>query len=664
MQEWYKNNYRRHLCDMHIDDWDESFLSDFSPEAYFKNLKTANITAPMIYFQAHTGYCYYPTATGYVHKAFQKDPGKMRRLVEHCHQSGMAVIGYYSLDFNTWAHDTHPQWRMLQKNGKSMRENEHSRYGLCCPNNPDYRNFVFTQIKEMLEYFSVEGMFYDMLFWPHVCWCPDCQRRWADEVGGGMPTAIEGEPWEHLLAVRRRWMGEWAQTVTDFTKALRPEITVEHNFASAISHGAEASIGDGVSDACDYTGGDLYGGFPEQSFTCKYYRSVSCNQPFEYMTCRCDPNLQKHTITKPEHQVELAVMLTCAHHGATLMIDAIDPVGTMDARVYETLGRVFAKEIPYEDYFRGNLLADVGVMYHLPSKAARRQQSFTHHHAALQASKTLTSHHIPYGVVTYKNIHNLSGYQVILAPLVHSLSADERNALIAYVRNGGNLYLSGAEDTELVYALLGADVAGFTEHTVTYLAPTIAKEALFEGFNIAYPLPFDLCVPVLQNLAPDAQILAYVKLPYTTQNNERFASIHSNPPGLMTSIPAVAYRELGKGRVLFSAMPIEKESVGVYGKIFMNLLHFLKLTPGLSSTAPAPVELVTFDDHASRMVGTVNLDPCSVVAPFSISMAWKRHPQQIRRVSSGEVIPYALDNGILRFQTVTLDIFDLYVITR
>ena len=460
MQPWYKEKYRRHLCDMHIDDWDDTFLAEFSPESYFANLKAANINAPMVYFQSHAGYCYYPTKTGYVHKAFREEPDTIRRLVELCRRDGMAVIGYYSLNFNTWAHDRFPAWRMVQENGRSRRENEHSRYGLCCPNNAEYRAFVCAQIKEMLEYFGVEGMFYDMPFWPHVCHCPACRKRWREEEGGSIPTETEGEAWERLLAARRRWMGEWAQAVTDCTKALRPDISVEQNFAAAISHGAEVSVGDEISEACDYTGGDLYGGFPEQSFTCKYYRSASRNQPFEYMTCRCDPNLQKHTITKPERQLELAVMLTCAHHGATLMIDAIDPAGTLDARVYQLLGRVFAKEIPFEPYLTGDMLADVGVMYHLPSKAARHGHSFTHHHAALQASKTLSSRHIPYGVVTYRSFPDLSNYPVIIAPLVHSLSQDERGALVDYVRNGGKLYLSGAEDNELVRSLLGAEVAG------------------------------------------------------------------------------------------------------------------------------------------------------------------------------------------------------------
>ena len=64
---WYKNAYRRHLCDMHLTDWDDSFFSEFSPEQYVENLKLAKVQNAMIYFQSHVGLCYYPTECGVMH---------------------------------------------------------------------------------------------------------------------------------------------------------------------------------------------------------------------------------------------------------------------------------------------------------------------------------------------------------------------------------------------------------------------------------------------------------------------------------------------------------------------------------------------------------------------------------------------------------------------
>ena len=53
------------------------------------------------------------------------------------------------------------------------------RYGLCCPNCMEYREFVYKQIDEMLEYFTLDGFFFDMPFWSKLCHCDACKKRWA-----------------------------------------------------------------------------------------------------------------------------------------------------------------------------------------------------------------------------------------------------------------------------------------------------------------------------------------------------------------------------------------------------------------------------------------------------------------------------------------------------
>lgn len=124
-------------------------------------------------------------------------------------------------------------------------------------------------------------------------------------------------------------MGEFARFVTDYTKAKMPGVSVEHNYANAVAaDSADIGSTELVNDACDYTGGDLYGDLYDHSFTAKYYRGVTRNPPFEYMTVRCDKKLSAHTVTKTEAALSLEVLLTAAHHGASLVIDAVDPVGT------------------------------------------------------------------------------------------------------------------------------------------------------------------------------------------------------------------------------------------------------------------------------------------------------------------------------------------------
>lgn len=82
---WYSNFYRRHLIDMHIEDWDDSFLSKFSPDEYYENLKIARVQVPMIYLQSHVGHCYWPTKTGHMHSAFKGREDMMKKLFDLYH---------------------------------------------------------------------------------------------------------------------------------------------------------------------------------------------------------------------------------------------------------------------------------------------------------------------------------------------------------------------------------------------------------------------------------------------------------------------------------------------------------------------------------------------------------------------------------------------------
>lgn len=160
---WYENVFRRHLCDMHIDDWNEEFLSRFSPEKYLENLKMAKIQNAMLYFQSHVGLCYYPTACGKMHSAFSGRENMMKNLADMCKADGINVTGYYSLVYNNWAYDTHPEWRMITEKGIPFPEEKRdtalecargkhvNRYKFCCPNNLDYREFTAKQIEEIAD---------------------------------------------------------------------------------------------------------------------------------------------------------------------------------------------------------------------------------------------------------------------------------------------------------------------------------------------------------------------------------------------------------------------------------------------------------------------------------------------------------------------------------
>lgn len=630
MKKWYVNAYRRHLLDMHIEDWNDEFLSKFDEKEYFANLKRAKIQGAMIYLQSHVGLCNFPTRVCKQHNAFVGRENKIKNLINLCHENGISVVAYYSLIYNNWAEINHPEWRMIEPNGKTSRENG-GRYGLVCPNNIEYRKFVVEQIKELKEFSDYEGVFYDMPFWPVACRCDACKARWAKEVGGDIPEYDPNSKiWKTYMKKLQTWMVDFVKFVVDETKKVMPEVSIEFNNAGIVAFPWTAGSSEGISDLADYAGGDLYGDLFSHSFTCKYYYEATPNQPFEYMNSRCN-NLQEHTVSKSRELLTTEISITRAHHGATFIIDAINPNGKMDARVYEMIGEIFEKEIPMEEYNRGKLIADVGVFFDSKSLFSSAGYSFNNRDCAKGAVKALTKQHVPVTVISNGHLGALSRFKCVIAPALQDVENPEVERLINYVKEGGKLLIDGTSDPRLIEGLLGGKIDGFVGATFTYCAPVKEYENLLGGFNAEFPFPCQYKLPVL-NGVENCEVLAKIKLPYTDpKDNFKFASIHSNPVGVATDYPAIVYKKVGKGAVIWSAGAIELDERKVYHEILVNLIQ--KLTEEeftLRAKTSENVEVVVFKDSDTYFVNLVNLtaETCCEYL-YEVSLKTEKKPSAI-----------------------------------
>ena len=680
--KWYSDKYRRHLLDMHINDDRDEYMSEFSPKEYLRMLKLGNIQVAMIYLQSHVGLCNWPTKSGKTHRHFEKNPDEIKRLIDMCREDGIKVVGYYSLNFNQWAHDTNPQWRMLEINGESSRVNDKTeRAGLCCPNNLGYREFVFRQIDEMLDFFEMDGIFFDMLYWPQTCYCDCCRERYKAEVGSVMPDMSDCSAAEQLSVndAKARWMVEWAEAVTEYVHKLKPELPVEHNF-SAATNGFHNCCRDGIAKASEYVGGDLYGGTLEQAFVCATYRNITPNQPFEYMICRCTPSLRAHTVTKTEDELMQQVMITCAHHGAFLAIDAIDPVGTMDERVYRLIGKIYEKEAKYEPYLKGDLIENVGLLFNLDSavnlEGVDVSTKFLHFKtvdrecenrtASISAAKHLIAEHIPYGVTTKSNSDEWDKYPVIVAPAINRLKPDVEDALIKYVENGGCLYFSGCQQPRLFEVLIGGRVVKCSGTTKAYMYPVGEGEALMPRYNKKYPLPFDMSVPFVEGIAEE-NILAYIETAYTDRGDgSSCASFHSDPPGLDTPYPAMVEKAFGRGKVFWAAGPVEFHKAPDYREIFAGILRRLDDTPyTVSSTANPMVEIVSFKEGDRIYLSAVNMvDPTQLftLPAFTVTVNCDAPVKSVKHLPDETEIPFKAEGSSVTFTVESLRILEMYEI--
>ena len=696
---WYEKSRRRLILDMHIEDWDKSFLADFDPEKVFYLMKKGGVTAPVLYVQSHVGLCYWPTRSGVMHKAFVGKEDQMKKLFDLCIADGMTPVLYYSFIFNNKEYDRHPEWRIIDGNGYGSRDHG-GRYGVLCPNNEEYKEFCKTQIKEFCEYFEFSGVFFDMTFWPSVCYCPECQKKWKERYEGEIPKTVDWKDpaWLQLDELRRQQMREFAFMLTNEVKKYKPGVSVEHQYGNSLAFWRYGND-ENVSEASDYIGTDLYGGIREQSMACKAWYHLTQNQPFQYITSRCYPDLFDHTTMKTIDQLRQCVAMTYLHHGAPMLIDAIDLTGTLDERVYDKVGKVYREMAQYEPYvMTGTLAYDVSLFLNLKGKMDVRAKPYSvmskevrlnnsvagrapHIEALQNTSDALSEAHIPYTIVNNWKPCGMDKGQVVVISDAPFMSSENVEYIINYVKNGGSAYLSGITDEKFLKEFFGAIPEGVTEEKITYLSPTEKGTFMTEYVTAKYPLIVHEKAVKISEWKEGVTIYAWLTIPYTipgikasmfatdidesefiSQDNPayQFAAIRSDPPGKVTTYPGIIGTTYGKGRVIWSALPFERENIYQHKKIFAEIIRYLATDSfKFYIEAPASVEGIMFSDDSTILLGLIETRAeweITDVRDIKIRIPINERPKSVYTVPDKRQLLYEWNGKEVEFQIDKLSI--------
>ncbi len=680
MGKWYEKSYRRNLVDMHIENWDERFLSKLNPENYVNLLKEAQVQTAMIYANSHVGYCYWPTQNGEIHNGI-KGTDFVGRMIELLHNENISVVVYFSLICDNWAYKNNTEWRIVNEFGLNSMING-DRHGRCCPNNKEYRKYIVDQVTELCQKYDHEGMFFDLTYWPCICHCNSCKEKYYNETGEEIPNIIDwfDKGWTRFQKKREDWMTEFVDLITSTVKDIRPQVTVEHQFATAARFW-RAGTTEGIIKASEYAGGDLYGGILQQTFICKLYHSVTMNEPFEYMTSRCYSSLRYHTATKTRDQLEQQVYIALAHNGAFLFIDAIDPTGTMQSAIYEKMGSIFENSMMYEQYLGGNMCRDAAVYYSMESKMSLKTNKTElvkssldarqpHFDAAFTANETLKRNHIPYTVISKSNLDDLSGVKVLILPDVYFIEDKEINRIIDFVCNGGSVYISGnCTHSRLLNEKLGLEYIGETEQSFTYMAPKEEWKHLMPGADEGSPLSID-SKQTLVKVADNDNIIADIVLPYTDQSNpSNFASIASKPPDVVTQYPAVIYKNHGLGKIIWTAAPLEATAADVNRIVFTEMIKELAGRKfSFSADAPPAVEILMYHQPANKRYVLYLLNEQELLPPVSaddIQVMVCLNGKDIKNVQlmpQGSQIPAEVIDGYVVINIPKLYLFHMILI--
>jgi len=703
------------LVDMHIADWNPDLLAKYDPARLARMYEQAGLDAVMFYCQSHMGLCYWPTASGKMH-ANLRGRDIVGEMLGELDRRGLDAIAYYSVIYNNWAFLERPEWR--QHAPWANVEDRHEigsfsgcRYGLVCPNNPDYRDFVRRQIEELIGGYRFAGLFYDMTFWPTLCLCPHCRERYRQETGAEFPEAVDwfAPAWCRWQAAREAWMADFAALLTAQAKEVHrrhhpdaPELTVHHNCASIMScwsHGVNLD----TLRASDFLGGDFYGDPISGLLTCKNLANLTNRRPIEFMTSRC-LNLGDHERTKPVGEMEQEFFAATLFSAAFLAIDAVNLDGTVNSPVYRRIGQLFRKTKAYEPFLGGEPVEDVAVYFSPESrvdfaengrplaKADMGGRNNPHMRSLRGACRLLQQRHIPFGVISRARLGELSRYRAVLLPNVLRLDAAEIAAFRAYVQAGGSLYASGY--TSLVSTkgvrhsdfqladVFGCHLAADDLGPVNYLKPAGAGTAKLiepQRFLSHFGLPGKPgegahTLRLAEGSAGEA--LATLTLPYGKEwgglGNQNWASIHSSPPWRDTAAPAVLFNRFGAGKVIYSAADLEIMPGEANDAFFHHLLGLLLDAPPSHAVEAHPcvwTQVANQPENSRLTVGFLNRQEDLPAIPLTGIRLTLRPPAGRRftglvQAPDLKPVPYTCDpDGTLHAKIPRLKTFHLFLAT-
>jgi len=683
----YQQGLRRMLVDMHIPDWDPAFLSKYDPAAMAERFEQARLNGVMIYCKSHAGLCYWPARAGKMHAGLH-GRDVVGALLGQLRARGIAVCAYYSIVFDNWAVEAHPDWRQ-----RTIAGNDYQgllRYGLCCQNHPEYRAYEMAQLGDLLSRYQFDALFLDMIFWPLVCACDHCRARFRAEDGKEIPETVDwtSAHWCGFQAARERWADDFTAQLMARAKSVAPGIAVTHNLAPALANWV---LGQplAASRHDTFVAGDLYGDRIEQLVVTRLMLHLSETRPAEFMTSCC-VNLGDHVRLRDEEQMRAQAGAAIANSSAFLFIDAIDPAGTVNPGVYDRVGRVFAATEPYEPFVGGEPVEDVAVYFSWHSQmnfsengmrlsnVGLPDRSYPHLEGVRGACRALQRAHLPFGVITRRQLGSLDRFRAIVLPNVLRMDREEVDAIRAYVRNGGRIYASrytsqvetsGDRHRDFMLAeVFGASCEGEEAGAFVYLKPSaepLAQWIAPQNFlscavtSEVFGPPRPLCgIPRLKP-GPRGRTLATLTVPYGYPSrgnvlDHKWASIHSSPPWDDLDAPMIVRNDFGSGRAVYSAAGIESLEGEAAAKTFVGLvMELLDGRLSFSAETHPSVWMSVFDQRdqnrhqmmASFLDYQSELPPVPVPVRFSIRPPAGMRFTGLRLVPEGRAIPFTIGDG-------------------
>ncbi len=508
--------------------------SRFDKAQFQAALKAGNLQSITVFAKCHHGYCYYPTKVGTMHPGLDFD--LTGAMVEAAHEIGVRAPIYITAGWCELDAKTHPEWIMVNAEGKpaATKTRKQSRLdgpdapmGTCswdylCLNDNSYCQHIYDITEEVCQrYKDVNGLFYDICIVGDVCYCDECVKGMKEM---GLDPAKEADA-KYYYTVKRQ---AFQQKCGDIMRKYHPNATIFFN-----SGGANIDKGPHHQYQTHFEMEDLptaWGGYDAMPVRAKFFSRMG--KPYLGMTGKFHLNWGEFGGFKCKEALKYEVAAMALYGAGCSVGDHMHPDGEMELQTYENIGYAYAYQDKIAPFcFGGEPTARLGLVM------SRKKATMEH------LSKLLMENQMDYEIV-FDN--DFSAFEAVIVPEEEALDDEGVAALKTYIAQGGKLLFYGEA--------LVKDGAFRVDCGAAYMGkPLYDSDFLICDVESELELPNApmLCmVPAQRIRATDGQVLAHTLQPYFSRTGAHFCGHRNTPHNKQgEQLPAI----VRKGNVVYMA---------------------------------------------------------------------------------------------------------------
>lgn len=516
----------------------------FDKDSFAEQLLEAKVNSITCFARCHHGWCYYPS------KAFPetvhpnlKNKNLLIEQIEACHEKGIAVPIYTTVQWDSYIAKKHPEWLAVDENGDYINSQgipEPHFYYTICLNSP-YRTYFKEHLKDLIAVIgpdNIDGIFMDILFRTN-CNCENCQKEMAAK-------GIENNSTINRLAYSEIMLTEFKEEISSLINKLAPKAGIFYN-GSHVGYADKKNL-----DAYSHleleslpSGGWGYDHFP---ITARYSRNL--NKEFIGMTGKFHTYWGDfHSLKNKEALTfEVLNMFALGAHGCSIG-DQLHPDGKLSKAGYDLIGDVYdiVENIENDCLEACIPVTEIGVLTPEETWVAGGH-SLRIDPSLIGINRMLQELNYQFDIIDSEM--DFSQYKVIILPDVIQYKDNLYEKLVKFEKNGGTIISSYKslfnDSSHYMNELFGLEFLGDADYDRDFIVPNniIGKNLPQEEF-VMYLKGAKVALK-------DAETLVESRSSYFNREGEKFCSHQHAPSTKKEGAPALSK----KGNAYYFSHPI------------------------------------------------------------------------------------------------------------